>query len=116
MVVDPRFEWRQESRRHQVPWDQAIGLRIARSRLHQAASQSAEKTAAARSPWFVEQSDVISYIKALGVTSVELLPIFTFVNDRLLLDKGRDRLLGVAQTRSDSSLPIRAMRSVPQPW
>ena len=36
----------------------------------------------------LSNNDVISYIKALGVTSIELLPVFTFVNDRLLLDKG----------------------------
>jgi glycogen operon protein len=31
---------------------------------------------------------VVEYIRSLGVTSVELLPIHTFVNDSLLLDKG----------------------------
>ena len=31
---------------------------------------------------------MIDYIKRLGVTSVELLPIQTFVNDSHLLDKG----------------------------
>ena len=31
--------------------------------------------------------DVVGYIKSLGVTSVELLPIHTFVNDSYLLDK-----------------------------
>ena len=32
--------------------------------------------------------EVIDYIKSLGVTSVELLPIHTFINDSHLLDKG----------------------------
>ena len=32
--------------------------------------------------------EVIEYIKSLGVTSVELLPIHSFVNDSLLFDKG----------------------------
>src|SRR5205085_3826309 len=32
--------------------------------------------------------EVISYIKSLGVSSVELLPIHTFINDNLLLEKG----------------------------
>ena len=31
---------------------------------------------------------VIDYIKSLGVTSVELLPIHTFVDDNHLLEKG----------------------------
>jgi isoamylase len=30
---------------------------------------------------------VVDYIKSLGVTSVELLPIHTFINDSHLLDE-----------------------------
>ena len=33
-------------------------------------------------------ADCIDYIKALGVTSVELLPIHAFINDSHLLDRG----------------------------
>ena len=33
-------------------------------------------------------TQVIDYIKSLGVTSVELLPVHTFVDDSYLLDKG----------------------------
>jgi glycogen operon protein len=32
--------------------------------------------------------DVIEYVKSLGVTSVELLPVHTFVNDSQLLERG----------------------------
>src|SRR5262249_8514580 len=32
--------------------------------------------------------DVIKHIRSLGVTTVELLPIHTFINDSLLLNKG----------------------------
>jgi glycogen operon protein len=32
--------------------------------------------------------DLIHYVKALGITSVELLPIHTMANDSDLLDKG----------------------------
>ena len=32
--------------------------------------------------------EVVDYIKSLGVTSVELLPIHTFVDDSHLLEKG----------------------------
>jgi len=34
------------------------------------------------------QKEVVDYIRALGVTSVELLPIHYFVNDSQLLEKG----------------------------
>ena len=32
--------------------------------------------------------EIIAYIKSLGVTSVELLPVHSFINDGPLLDKG----------------------------
>jgi glycogen operon protein len=34
------------------------------------------------------RQEIIDYIKSLGVTSVEFLPIHSFVNDSVLLDKG----------------------------
>ena len=49
----------------------------------------------------------IDYIKSLGVTSVELLPVHTFINDSYLLEQGPHQLLGL-QHRSASSRPIRA--------
>ena len=36
----------------------------------------------------VGSAAAIKYLKDLGVTAVELLPIHTFVNDRILVDKG----------------------------
>ena len=39
--------------------------------------------------------EVIGYIKSLGVTAVELLPVHTFVDDSNLLDKGPQQLLGL---------------------
>src|SRR6202012_2886810 len=86
MVVDPRFEWRQETRRHQVPWDQTTFYELhvrGYTKLHPKVPKKQRGTFAGLS-----NKDVISYIKALGVTTVELLPVFTFVNDRILLDKG----------------------------
>ena len=34
------------------------------------------------------RQEIIGHIRSLGVTSVELLPIHSFVNDSQLLDKG----------------------------
>jgi pullulanase/glycogen debranching enzyme len=48
------------------------------------------------------------YIKSLGVTSVELLPIHTFINDSHLLEKGLTNYWGY--NTSASSRPIRATR------
>ena len=34
------------------------------------------------------QPAIVDYIKSLGVTSVELLPVHAFIDDSFLLDKG----------------------------
>jgi isoamylase len=86
VVVDPTFEWRQESRRHQVPWDRTIVYELhvrGYTKLHPKVPKKHRGTFAGLS-----NPEVVSYIRSLGVTSVELLPVFTFVNDRLLLDRG----------------------------
>ena len=51
-------------------------------------------TSAARSP-ASRHKEVIDYIKSLGVTTVELLPIHTFVNDSFLLEREAHQLLGL---------------------
>src|ERR1700736_1122071 len=86
VVVDPTFEWRQESCRHQVPWDRTIVYELhvrGYTKLHPKVPKKHRGTFAGLS-----NPEVVSYIRSLGVTSVELLPVFTFVNDRHLLDKG----------------------------
>ncbi len=45
------------------------------------------------------RKEVVDYIKTLGVTSVELLPIHAFVNDSYLLRQGPDQLLGLQLDR-----------------
>ncbi|NYE23654.1 glycogen debranching protein GlgX [Pigmentiphaga litoralis] len=42
----------------------------------------------------LKQQEVVDYIRTLGVTSVELLPIHTFVNDSYLLEKGMKNYWG----------------------
>ena len=43
--------------------------------------------------------EVVDYIRSLGVTAVELLPIHTFVDDRHLLERGLRNLLGLQHAR-----------------
>jgi isoamylase len=86
LVVDPRFEWKQETRRQQVPRDRMILYELhvrGYTKLHPKVPKKQRGTFAGLSC-----KDVIAYIKSLGITSVELLPVHTFVNDRRLLDKG----------------------------
>jgi isoamylase len=114
LVVDPTFEWRQETRRHQVPWDRTIVYELhvkGYTKLHPKVPKKLRGTFAG-----LADEEVISYIKALGVTSVELLPMFTFVNDRRLLDKGLSEYWGYntigffAPHPSYASTPTRAIQ------
>ena len=85
LVVDPSFEWRTESRRHQVPWDRTIVYELhlrGYTKLHPEIPKKQRGTFAG-----LGNKNVIAYIKSLGVTTVELLPVQTFATSRLLLDK-----------------------------
>ena len=85
LVVDPSFEWRTETRRHQVPWDRTIVYELhvrGYTKLHPEIPKKQQGTFAG-----LCNKNVIAYIKSLGVTTVELLPVQTFATGRLLLDK-----------------------------
>jgi isoamylase len=85
-VVDPNFEWRPGTRHHQVPWDQAIIYELhvrGYTKLHPRVPPRQRGTFAG-----LCNPEVVAYVKSLGVTSIELLPVHTFVNDRRLLEKG----------------------------
>jgi glycogen operon protein len=83
-VIDPAFTWG----RHQtprVPWERTIFYEThvrGYTKLHPAVPPNLRGTFSGLS----EQS-VVDYIKALGVTAVELMPIHAFVDDRYLLEK-----------------------------
>ncbi len=85
VVIDPHFDWQAEAGA-----TRAVGphrpLRDPRARLHQAAPEGAR--GAARHLRGPRRTDVVDYIKSLGVTSVELLPVHSFVHDSHLLEKG----------------------------
>ena len=80
VVVDPDFDWKQEK----VVAAGAVGphhrLRDARARLSPSCIRRCPSTSAAPTP-ASRSKEVIDYIKSLGVTTVELLPVHTFIND-----------------------------------
>jgi glycogen operon protein len=85
-VVDPRFDWTGSRARKYVPWDDTILYELhvrGFTKLHPAVPEQNRGTYAG-----LATKEVIDYIKSLGVTSVELLPIHKFVRDAHLLDKG----------------------------
>jgi isoamylase len=84
-VIDPAFTWGR-ARRPEVRWERTIIYELhvrGYTKLHPAVPPALRGTYAG-----LGQKDVVDYIRSLGVTSVELLPIHTFVNDSYLLDKG----------------------------
>jgi isoamylase len=86
VVVDPNFNWQQEQNRPRVPWARTIVYEAhvrGFTRLHPRVPEHQRGTFAG-----LATREVIEYVKALGVTSIELLPVHAFMNDSHLLEKG----------------------------
>jgi glycogen operon protein len=85
VVVDPGFDWL----RHPPPrvsWDRTIVYELhvrGYTRLHPAVEERHRGTFAG-----LATPQVVEYVKSLGVTSIELMPIHMFLNDGHLLEKG----------------------------
>jgi isoamylase len=91
-VVDPNFDWTGERGRRRIPFDDTIIYEMhirGYTKLHPAVVEEQRGTYAG-----LATKEVIAHIKSLGVTSVELLPVHTFVNDNHLLDKGLSNYWG----------------------
>jgi glycogen operon protein len=83
-VIDSAFTWVRD-RAPRIPWGQTIFYEThvkGFTQLHP--SVPAESSRHFRWPGAPE---IVDYIKSLGVSAVELLPIHSFVNDSYLLDK-----------------------------
>jgi glycogen operon protein len=86
VVVDPDFDWRGHAERRPIPWDRTVVYEAhvrGYTKRHPKVPEALRGTYAA-----LGSSEVLDYIKGLGVTSVELLPVHSFINDSQLLDKG----------------------------
>ena len=84
-VVDPAFTWGRATK-PSVPWERTIFYEThvrGFTKKHPLVPEDMRGTFAG-----LALKDVVDYIKSLGVTSVELLPIHTFINDDFLLNKG----------------------------
>ncbi len=85
VVVDADFDWKQNVK-PLVPWDRTIIYEThvrGFTKLHPAVAKSRRGTFEGLST-----PEVVEYVKSLGVTSVELLPIHMFINDSHLLERG----------------------------
>ena len=86
VIVDQNFDWHGEPAGFRVPWDDMISYEThvkGFTKLNTKVPEELRGTYAG-----LGHSEVVAYIKALGVTSVELLPIHTFVQDDNLVEKG----------------------------
>ncbi|WP_082890540.1 glycogen debranching protein GlgX [Halotalea alkalilenta] len=84
-VIDPAFTWGR-SREIHIPWDQTIFYEThvrGYTMRHPAVPEALRGTFSA-----LTVPQVVEYIQKLGVTSVELMPIHAFVDDRHLQEKG----------------------------
>jgi glycogen operon protein len=89
-VIDTAFTW--GNGRHRVPWENTIiyeahvrGL----TQRHPALPEGLRGTYAG-----LASAEIAGYLTSLGVTTVELLPVHTFVDDSYLLDKGLSNYWG----------------------
>ncbi|AWN55335.1 glycogen debranching protein GlgX [Methylobacterium sp. 17Sr1-1] len=83
-VIDPAFTWGRDQKPN-VPWDKTVFYEThvkGFTKLHPAVPERLRGTYAG-----LGTPEVLEYIRSLGVTSVELLPIHSFVNDSYLLEK-----------------------------
>ncbi|RFC61861.1 glycogen debranching enzyme GlgX [Fulvimarina endophytica] len=84
-VVDPAFTWGDE-RRPNVPWERTIFYEThvkGFTKIHPAVKEKEQGTFAG-----LMNRRVVNYLRSLGVTSVELLPVHSFVDDSYLVEKG----------------------------
>jgi isoamylase len=85
-VVDQNFDWTGERGRRGLSNDHTIIYEVhvrGYTEQHPAVPEQLRGTYAG-----LATKEVIDYIKSLGVTSVELLPVCTFINESHLVEKG----------------------------
>jgi isoamylase len=86
VVVDPNFDWKGKPGRLCRPWDDTI---IYETHVKGFTKQRMDLPEGIRGTYAgLGRPEILKYIKSLGVTSVELLPIHAFVQDSNLLEKG----------------------------
>lgn len=86
VVVDPNFDWHGKPGRVCRPWDDTIIYEAHVKGFTKLRSDLPENIRGTYKG--LSSPEVLSYIKGLGVTAIELLPVHAFVQDSNLLEKG----------------------------
>jgi glycogen operon protein len=90
-VLEPAFTWN-DDRRPSVPWQDTVIYELhvrGFTMTHPEVPERLRGTYAALS-----HGPVVDYLKRLGVTTIELLPVHSFLNDRHLAEKGLQNYWG----------------------
>ena len=90
-VIDPAFTWG-ASRKPETSWERTIFYEMhvkGFTRLHPLVPESERGTFAG-----LANPNIPAYLRSIGVTSAELLPIHAFVDDSYLVDKGLGNFWG----------------------
>ncbi len=92
IVIDPAFTWGADTP-PRTPWHQTV---IYEAHVKGFTIQHPDVPPPLRGTYAgLATAPVIDYLKQLGVTAVELMPVHTFVDDRTLIEKGPAKLLGI---------------------
>ncbi len=85
VVIDDSFDWRKD-RRLRTPWSDTL---IYEAHVRGFIQQHPDVPPELRGTYAgLATPPVIDYLKRLGVTAIELMPIHYFLHDRILLDRG----------------------------
>jgi isoamylase len=85
VVIDPSFNWKGD-RAPRIPWNKTIIYEVnvkGLTALHPTLAPNLRGTYAG-----LASPQVIKYLKNLGVTAVELMPVHDFLDDKHLVDRG----------------------------
>ena len=91
VVIDPAFTWLRD-RRPNVPWERTIFYETHVKGFTMRHPHVPQELRGTYSGMAVKE--VIDWIRGLGVTSVELLPVHTFIDDDFLIEKGLSNYWG----------------------
>src|ERR1700712_660950 len=86
VVVDSNFDWKGQAARNPIAWDRTVMYEThvrGYTKLHPKVPEKLRGTYAG-----FGTPEVLEHIKSIGVTSIELLPVHSFINDSQLLEKG----------------------------
>jgi glycogen operon protein len=90
-VIDPAFTW-DDDRPPRTPWHDTVIYEVhvkGFTKLHPKVPPNLQGTYAG-----LCSAPVIEYLKRLGITAVELMPVHSFLQDRHLVDKGLSNYWG----------------------